>query len=159
MRARLASFLPRKIRESGVAYSSWIWENERPNSGSSHIHDNSEFRYDIQRVFAFSPSVLIPNAKKSRGPRFDSAARRARMPYRVLLGRHKEYKKDEIREITFNCEIKYLQHCTDSTESYILLFIISMIFTSVQNGAEHRYFIATPRMHTRLPIQSAMQSL
>ena len=105
MRVRLASFLPRKIRESGVAYSSWIWENERSNSGSSHIHDNSEFRYDIQDVFAVSPSFLIPNAKKYRGPRFDSAARRARMPYRVLLGRHKEYKKNEIREITLNCEI------------------------------------------------------
>ena len=104
VRVRLASFLPRKIRESDVAYSSWIWENERSKSGSSHIHDNLEFRYDIQHVFAFYPSVLIPNAK-SRGPRFDSAARRARMPYRVLLGRHKEYKKNEIREITLNCEI------------------------------------------------------
>ena len=71
MRVRLASF-----RESGVAYSSWIWENERSKSGSSHIHDNSEFRYDIQRVFAFSPSGLDTECQISRAQiRFGSSAR------------------------------------------------------------------------------------
>lgn len=47
---------------------------------------------------------------------------------------------------------QYLQHCTDSTESYCSS--LALYSKASKKGGEHRYFFATAKIHSRRSIQT-----